>query len=155
MSAAQRCGRAGLPLIDSWGAGHKRKMGRDENLSYSQLMGRGQTNISASVSDLRSAVSRGAMHIQGRLGMAPAMEYFPPRGMADSPSDPDAVKELFRSLEGQRFVSYGDFEQAVNDAFADFRDGLLLSYKPRQAIAWGRQNGWVTDDDDGLLIHVD
>ena len=79
---------------------------------------------------------------------------------AAAPTGPivEAVKEMFRAFEGWRFDNYKDFEQNVEIVFGDSnfpKEGMPPSYGPRQALEWGRANGWVyTNDREGLFIHV-
>lgn len=64
------------------------------------------------------------------------------------------TQELFASLDGQEFRTYVDFDQAVQAALRAHRSAFPLTYTPRQAISWARQNGWIKDSNDGLLIEV-
>jgi hypothetical protein len=64
------------------------------------------------------------------------------------------TQELFASLDGQEFRNYVDFDQAVDAALRAHRSAFPLTYTPRQAISWARQNGWIKDSSDGLVIEV-
>lgn len=64
------------------------------------------------------------------------------------------TQELFASLDGQEFRSYVDFDQAVHAALQAHRSAFPLTYTPRQAISWARQNGWIKDSNDVLVIEV-
>lgn len=63
-----------------------------------------------------------------------------------------STRDLFASLEGKEFQSYPDFHQAVQEALGQYRSAFPLSYTPRQAIAWARENGWIRDSSEGLQI---
>jgi hypothetical protein len=69
---------------------------------------------------------------------------------------PDAspTQELFTSLQGREFRNYRDFDKAVQNALRDHRSAFPLTYTPNQAISWARQNGWIKDSSDGLLVEV-
>lgn len=65
-----------------------------------------------------------------------------------------STKDLFISLQGRSFLNYRDFDHAVQKALSQYRDAFPLTYTPHQAISWARQNGWISDSDDGLLVKV-
>jgi hypothetical protein len=65
-----------------------------------------------------------------------------------------STRDLFASLEGQDFRSYRDFDRAVQKALERYRSAFLLTYTPRQAITWARQNGWIEDSDKGLRVKL-
>ncbi len=69
-------------------------------------------------------------------------------------TDTISTRDLFVSLEGRAFPTYRDFDQAVQEALGQYRNAFPLIYTPHQAIAWARQNGWITDSGDGLLVEV-
>lgn len=70
-----------------------------------------------------------------------------------TPND-SPTQELFAGLEGKEFRSYVDFDQAVREALLEHRSAFPLTYTPRQAISWARQNGWIKDSSRGLLVEV-
>jgi hypothetical protein len=65
-----------------------------------------------------------------------------------------STRDLFVSLEGHVFLTYRDFDRAVQEALGRYRSAFPLTYTPHQAIAWARQNGWITDSGEGLLVEV-
>lgn len=69
---------------------------------------------------------------------------------AEAPS----ARDLFVSLQGQEFLNYRDFDEAVSLALERYRSAFPLTYTPHQAIAWARQNGWIRDSSDRLLVKV-
>ena len=65
-----------------------------------------------------------------------------------------STQDLFVSLEGREFRNYRDFDEAVQQALGRYRSAFPLTYTPHQAIAWARENGWISDSDKGLLVKV-
>lgn len=63
-------------------------------------------------------------------------------------------RDMFMSLEGRKFHSYRAFDEAVQSALGQYRSAFPLTYTPLQAIAWARQNDWIKDNSDGLLVEV-
>jgi len=68
--------------------------------------------------------------------------------------DTITTRDLFVSLDGRRFATYREFDEAVTEALGRYRAAFPLTYTPNQAIAWARQNGWLSDDEQGLIVAI-
>ena len=62
--------------------------------------------------------------------------------------------EMFEALDGRVFKSYADVVAAVSSALGARRHVFPAHYRPGDAVAWARENGWLIRENGELAVRA-